>query len=140
MSADGRINPAVEPSVETEMKALGAAARQAATVLAHADAAQKTKALQEAARAIRDQAKTILAANAQDMASAKDLSPAMRDRLMLDEKRVAAMAKGLDDVAALPDPIGGEMARWTRPNWPASWAAPRWPSGSICTRFRRKSW
>ncbi|HWE75511.1 MAG TPA: glutamate-5-semialdehyde dehydrogenase [Stellaceae bacterium] len=98
------------------MKVLGAAARQAAATLAHADAAQKTKALHEAAQAIRDRAKTILAANAQDMASAKDLSPAMRDRLMLDEKRVAAMAKGLDDVAALPDPIGSELARWTRPN------------------------
>jgi glutamate-5-semialdehyde dehydrogenase len=112
MSADGRINP----SIETEMKALGAAARQAAATLAHADAAKKTKALHEAAQAIRDQAKTILDANAQDMAAAKDLSPAMSDRLLLDEKRVAAMAKGLDDVAALPDPIGSEMARWTRPN------------------------
>jgi glutamate-5-semialdehyde dehydrogenase len=112
MSADGRINP----SIETEMKALGAAARQAAATLAHADAAKKTKALHEAAQAIRDQAKAILDANAQDMAAAKDLSPAMSDRLLLDEKRVAAMAKGLDDVAALPDPIGSEMARWTRPN------------------------
>jgi glutamate-5-semialdehyde dehydrogenase len=112
MSADGRINP----SIETEMKALGAAARQAAATLAHADAAKKTKALHEAAQAIRDQAKAILDANAQDIAAAKDLSPAMSDRLLLDEKRVAAMAKGLDDVAALPDPIGSEMARWTRPN------------------------
>jgi glutamate-5-semialdehyde dehydrogenase len=112
MSADGRINP----SIETEMKALGAAAREAAATLAHADAAKKTKALHEAAQAIRYQAKTILDANAQDMAAAKDLSPAMSDRLLLDEKRVAAMAKGLDDVAALPDPIGSEMARWTRPN------------------------
>jgi glutamate-5-semialdehyde dehydrogenase len=112
MSADGLLNP----TIETEMKALGAAARQAAATLAHADAAKKTKALHAAAQAIRDQAKTILAANAQDMAAAKDLSPAMSDRLLLDEKRVAAMAKGLDEVAALPDPIGGEMARWTRPN------------------------
>jgi glutamate-5-semialdehyde dehydrogenase len=116
MSADGRINPPGESGLETEMKALGAAARQAATTLSHADAAKKTTALREAALAIRDQAKTILAANAQDRAAAKDLSPAMSDRLLLDEKRVAAMAKGLDEVAALPDPIGGEMARWTRPN------------------------
>jgi glutamate-5-semialdehyde dehydrogenase len=112
MSADGQVNP----SIETEMNALGAAARQAAFVLAHADAAKKTKALHAAAQAIRDQAKTILSANAQDMETAKDLSPAMSDRLLLDEKRVAAMAKGIDAVAALPDPIGGEMARWTRPN------------------------
>jgi glutamate-5-semialdehyde dehydrogenase len=112
MSADGRS----KPSLETEMKGLGAAARQAAATLAHAAPAKKTKALHEAARAIRDEAKTILDANAQDMAAAKDLSPAMSDRLLLDEKRVAAMAKGLDEVAALPDPIGTELARWTRPN------------------------
>ena len=112
MSADGRINS----SIETEMKALGAAARQAAATLAHADAAKKTKALHQAAQAIRDQAKTILDANAQDMAAARDLSPAMSDRLLLDEKRVAAMAKGLDEVAALTDPVGTELARWTRPN------------------------
>ncbi|HEY1506965.1 MAG TPA: glutamate-5-semialdehyde dehydrogenase [Stellaceae bacterium] len=98
------------------MKALGAAARQAATALAHADAAKKTSALRAAAQAIRDQATIILDANAQDMAAAKDLSPAMADRLLLDEKRVAAVAKGLDEVAALPDPIGTELARWTRPN------------------------
>jgi glutamate-5-semialdehyde dehydrogenase len=112
MSADGRINPSIEP----EMKALGAAARQAAATLAHADAAKKTKALHAAAQAIRDQAKTILEGNREDMAAAKDLSPAMSDRLLLDEKRVTAMAKGLDAVAALPDPIGTELARWTRPN------------------------
>ena len=112
MSADGRI----DPGIETEMKALGAAARQAAATLAHADAAKKTKALQAAAQAVRDQAKTILDANRQDMAAAKDLSPAMTDRLLLDEKRVAAMAKGLEEVAALPDPIGSELARWTRHN------------------------
>ena len=112
MSADGRIHP----GIEAEMKALGAAARQAAATHAHAEAATKTKALHAAAQAIRDQTKPILAANAQDMAAAKDLSPAMSDRLLLDETRVAAMAKGIDEVAALPDPVGAELARWTRPN------------------------
>jgi glutamate-5-semialdehyde dehydrogenase len=112
MSADGRLTA----SLETEMKALGASARQAAATLAHAEAGQKTNALHAAAQAIRDQAKAILDANRQDMTAAKDLSPAMSDRLLLDEKRVAAMAKGLDEVAALPDPIGTELARWTRPN------------------------
>jgi glutamate-5-semialdehyde dehydrogenase len=112
MSADGRL----EASIEAEMRKLGTAARAAAASLAHADPAQKTQALQRAAQAIRDQAKTILDANARDMGAAKDLSPAMSDRLRLDEKRVAAMAKGLDEVAALPDPIGTELARWTRPN------------------------
>ena len=41
---------------------------------------------------------------------------ALLDRLTLDDKRVEAMAKGVEDVAALPDPVGRELARWTRPN------------------------
>jgi glutamate-5-semialdehyde dehydrogenase len=112
MSADGRF----DASIENEMRQLGAAARQAAALLARAEPASKTQALRRAAQAIRDQAKTILDANRQDMAAAKDLSPALSDRLLLDEKRVAAIAKGIDEVAALPDPIGTELARWTRPN------------------------
>jgi len=106
----------VEPELESTMRALGAAARAAATVLAHVEAAKKTAALRLAAQAIRDGARDILEANRRDMAAAKDLSPAMSDRLLLDQKRVAAMAQGLDEVAALPDPIGTELARWTRPN------------------------
>ena len=98
------------------MQKLGADARAAAMELAHAGADTKTQALTYAAEAIRDQAKVILDANAKDRETAKDLSPALTDRLMLDAKRVAAMAQGLDDVAALPDPIGTELARWTRPN------------------------
>ncbi|HVA13301.1 MAG TPA: glutamate-5-semialdehyde dehydrogenase [Stellaceae bacterium] len=112
MSPDNR----TDAGIETAMRQLGAAARQAATMLAHADPARKTLALQRAAQAIRDQSAVILDANRQDMAAAKDLSGAMADRLMLDEKRVAGVAKGLDEVAALPDPIGTELARWTRPN------------------------
>ncbi len=106
----------VEPDLAGEMQKLGAAARQAAAVLAHADPAQKTAALARAAQAIRDEAPAILDANRRDVADAKDLSPAMSDRLLLDQKRVLAMAQGLDEVAALPDPIGTELARWTRPN------------------------
>ena len=105
-----------EPGLETEMRALGAAAREAATLLAHAAPARKTAALKYAAQALRDEAASILDANRLDMASASDLSPALTDRLLLDEKRVAAMAHGLNEVAALPDPIGTELARWTRPN------------------------
>ena len=63
-----------------------------------------------------DQAK-ILAANARDMAAAgNELSAALRDRLMLDGKRVEAMAQGLEEVAALPDPVGTVLERWSRPN------------------------
>jgi len=106
----------VEPNLEAAMRALGAAAREAASLLAHTAAERKTTALKRAAQAIRDEAPAILDANRRDLAAAKDLSPAMSDRLLLDQKRVAAMAQGLDEVAALPDPIGTELARWTRPN------------------------
>src|SRR5215472_17873196 len=102
--------------IEAEMRALGSAAKRAAAVMAQATAAGKTRALHAAAAAIRADRAAILAANARDLAEARDLSPAMRDRLLLDEKRVEAMARGLDDVAALPDPVGRELARWTRPN------------------------
>ena len=116
MSPDSHKNDTPNNELESAMRALGAAAREAAATLAHAEAAQKTRALKHAAQAIRDEASVILDANQRDMAAAKDLSPAMTDRLLLDQKRVAAMAQGLDEVAALPDPIGTELARWTRPN------------------------
>ena len=71
-----------------------------------------------AAAAIRTDAALIMAANAKDMAAAreKNLSAALLDRLALDEKRIAAMAKGLEEIAALPDPVGTTLAEWTRPN------------------------
>src|SRR5262249_15211174 len=58
------------------------------------------------------------AANDKDMraAEARDLTPALLDRLKLDSKRIEAMAKGVAEVAALPDPVGRELARWKRPN------------------------
>jgi glutamate-5-semialdehyde dehydrogenase len=107
---------AAEPDLQGTMRALGAAARDAAARLAHAAPERKTAALRAAAQAIRDQASAILDANRRDLAAAKDLSPALRDRLLLDEKRVTLMAQGLNEVATLPDPIGTELARWTRPN------------------------
>jgi glutamate-5-semialdehyde dehydrogenase len=105
-----------ETTLEAEMNALGAHAREAAAVLREASTAAKNKALIAAAAAIRAHAKDILAANAKDMAAASGLSPALKDRLALDEKRIEAMAKGVEDVAALPDPVGRELARWKRPN------------------------
>ena len=97
---------------------MGENARVAAKLLAQAATEQKAAALSRAAAAIRDQADPILAANAEDMAraDAAGLSAAMLDRLQLDPKRVEAMAAGLETVAALPDPIGREIAAWTRPN------------------------
>jgi len=104
--------------LKDEMLALGQRAREAARVLREAPTGTKNKALHAAADAIRAHAAAILAANAKDMneaASAK-LTPALLDRLLLDDKRIAAMAKGIEDVAALPDPVGRELARWTMPN------------------------
>jgi glutamate-5-semialdehyde dehydrogenase len=78
----------------------------------------RTDALKHAAAAVRHQAAHILDANQRDMKAAKSagLSPAMLDRLLLDEKRIAAMATGVDAVAALPDPVGTVLAQWNRPN------------------------
>jgi glutamate-5-semialdehyde dehydrogenase len=95
---------------------LGNDARLASKVLRQTDRATKGKALHAAARALRAKASEILAANAEDLKNAKDLPPALRDRLMLDEKRIESMAKGLEEIAAIPDPVGRELARWKRPN------------------------
>ena len=101
-----------------EMRALGKAARSAARAMREASNETKNKALNAAAAALRAHTKDILAANAEDLAKAKEsgLTASMLDRLALDEKRIEAMAKGVEDVALLPDPVGRELARWTRPN------------------------
>jgi len=101
-----------------EMLALGRAAREAAATLARASAEQRTDALNRAAAAIRTARGAILEANRRDLQSAHDkqLSPAMTDRLMLDDQRIEAMANGLAEVASLPDPVGTVLAAWTRPN------------------------
>lgn len=100
------------------MDSLGRAAASAACVLAQTPAQVKNAALIAAAAAIRTQRDAILAANRIDVQQAKEraLSSSMIDRLLLDEKRVEAMAKGIEDVVALPDPIGVVTAEWTRPN------------------------
>ena len=97
---------------------MGARARAAAAVLAGASDAQKIDALRRAAQALRDQAPKIIAANARDMenAAANGLSPAMLDRLRLDEDRVLATAAGVDQVATLDNPLGSVIDRQVRPN------------------------
>ena len=102
--------------METLISETAARARAAQRVLAHAPTAKKAAALTAAAANVRARRDTILAANAQDMAGAAGLSPAMRDRLALDPARVEAIAAGLDAVAALPDPVGRVIDRTTRPN------------------------
>jgi glutamate-5-semialdehyde dehydrogenase len=92
------------------------AARAATTALAAAPTAIKDQALMLAAAALREHAGGIIAANAEDIAAAPGLSPAFRDRLLLNTARVEAMAKGLEEVAALPDPVGRVLSEWKRPN------------------------
>jgi glutamate-5-semialdehyde dehydrogenase len=92
------------------------AARAATTALAAAPRAIKDQALLLAAAALREREAQIIAANAEDIAAAPGLSPAFRDRLLLNPARIEAMAKGLEEVAALPDPVGRVLAEWQRPN------------------------
>ncbi|HEX2761340.1 MAG TPA: aldehyde dehydrogenase family protein, partial [Rhizomicrobium sp.] len=103
-------------ALTADMIAIGAAARDAARAVREADDATKTRALLEAARSIRAHKAEILAANARDLDAATSMPASMRDRLALNEARIEAMAKGVEDVAAQPDPNGRELARWTRPN------------------------
>jgi glutamate-5-semialdehyde dehydrogenase len=97
---------------------LGVRARAAAVALRNAGTEAKNRALIDAARLIRSHSKSILAANARDIDAAKQagMTSALQDRLLLNGARIEAMAKGLDDIVALPDPVGEEIARWLRPN------------------------
>lgn len=104
--------------VETQMLEIGRRARAAALALANAPTDIKDRALLKAAEAIRNAAHTIAEANARDMAAGeqKGLGKAMLDRLLLNDARIEAMARGLEDIAALPDPVGTVLAEWERPN------------------------
>ena len=107
----------IKPS-DTGMAEIGRRAAEAATVLAVASSEAKNAALRAAAAAVRVDHAAILAANAEDMTAAESagLSAAMLDRLALDDSRMEAMAKGLEDIAELADPIGTVLAEWERPN------------------------
>ena len=103
---------------DTLMTVMAANARAAARQLAGADNAIKAAALTAAAAALRDGMADILAANANDVdaATASGISPAMLDRLKLDEARILAMASAVEQVAALDDPVGQIIDSRTRPN------------------------
>ena len=96
----------------------GAKARAAAREIANAPAEKKNRALLSGARILRERTGEILAANELDCADAraKNLSAALIDRLTLNPARIEAMALGLEEVAALPDPVGRVLATYTRPN------------------------
>jgi glutamate-5-semialdehyde dehydrogenase len=119
MSGAGKSGAAVlRDDLAEHMAALGHAARAAAGQLALADSDTKMRALAVAAAAIRQHHETIVDANERDMAAAraKGLSEAMLDRLELNGARIEAMAAGLEQIAAFPDPIGRTLAEWERPN------------------------
>ncbi|MGI8853312.1 MAG: glutamate-5-semialdehyde dehydrogenase [Methyloceanibacter sp.] len=105
-------------SIEPMMLYMGRLAREATGELARASTAQKNAALEAMAAKLEANAGKIIEANAQDLEAArkKGRDTAFLDRLALDEKRVAAMARGLRDIAALPDPVGQVTESWTRPN------------------------
>src|SRR5579859_5273882 len=104
-------------SLVSLMAEIGARARGAAARMALAPTEAKNRALAEAAAAIRRGQNAILESNHRDIAAAEGrLSASMIDRLALDAKRVEAIARGLEEVAALPDPVGTTLAQWTRPN------------------------
>lgn len=105
----------------TEMTALtemGQRAKDAAAVLAKVSSEQKNKALLEAAKALRQSADTILAANAQDLKRGREngMSEALLDRLMVNPARIDAMAEGLEQIVTLDDPIGEILSMKKRPN------------------------
>ena len=101
-----------------DVKAMALAAKDASRVLAKASTAQKNKALREMAKALRRRTKAIVAANVKEVAAAKAAgrTAAFVDRLTLDAARVEGVARGLERVAALPDPVGETSDFARRPN------------------------
>lgn len=104
--------------LENEMLGMGRAAKAAARQVAGSPAEQRNEALKAMATALRESSIDLLAANAKDLeaAKAKGLTDAMTNRLVLNDDRIEGMAKGLEDIAALDDPIERELDQWTRPN------------------------
>jgi glutamate-5-semialdehyde dehydrogenase len=100
------------------LRAAAGSARAASAVLARMPDAARNTALRAAAASLRAAAPEILAANTRDLAAFDEAggTKAFRDRLALTPARCEAMARGLEDVAALPDPLGRMLADWTRPN------------------------
>jgi glutamate-5-semialdehyde dehydrogenase len=105
-------------TIQETIHQMGKQARAAAHQLAQLTSDEKNTILRAMAAAVRNATPALLAANAKDLAAGteKGLSAAMLDRLMLDEKRIEAMAAGIDQVATLPDPVGQVLDSWDRPN------------------------
>ena len=99
-------------SLNDQLTAMGEATRHAAEALRNASADQRSEAIRAMAKHVRAQSAEILAANAEDVAGATT----MIDRLMLNEERLEGIAKALEEIAALADPVGKVTESWTRPN------------------------
>jgi len=107
-----------EEELQNYMQRMGVEARVAARILSQASSEQKKQALNAMAGAIREQAASILKANAADLEAAADkgLKASFVDRLTLNEDRVEAMAQGLEAIATFDDPVGSIIKAWDRPN------------------------
>jgi glutamate-5-semialdehyde dehydrogenase len=104
--------------IASQIQQMGQQAKNAALKLAAIPSEVKNKALHAMSEALENQEDRIIEENKKDMAQATidGVAPAMLDRLKLDTKRIASMAKGIRDVAALPDPTGEIIKEWSRPN------------------------
>ncbi|WP_428409576.1 glutamate-5-semialdehyde dehydrogenase [Hyphococcus sp.] len=104
--------------VAAYMDGLAAKAREAARAMASASTERKNAALTKAAALVRERAGEILEINAADLsaAKAKGQDAAFIDRMALDSERMESVVKALEDIAALPDPVGKSIAKWSRPN------------------------
>ncbi len=105
----------IETDAAKHLSRTAEAARAASRVLARASAGRRDAALRAMAAALRGGAAEVIAANAADLAESTG-NAAFRDRLALTPDRVEAMARGLEDIAGLPDPLARTLADWTRPN------------------------
>ncbi|MGE0699571.1 MAG: glutamate-5-semialdehyde dehydrogenase [Hyphomicrobiaceae bacterium] len=107
-----------QTDVASLMRDMGRRARDAQRELALATTAAKNQALARAATALREEAATLLEANARDLeaAKARGTTGSFLDRLALDETRIDGIARGLEEIAALDDPVGAVLAAWQRPN------------------------
>ena len=105
-------------SIKDLMHRLGENAKSAAQTLAITASGAKNEALRACAAQLRAEKATVINENTMDLAWGEDkgLTQAMLDRLMLNDERIEAMAKGLEDIAGLPDPVGQVMDEWDRPN------------------------
>jgi len=107
-----------ESDIAKLMLDMGAKARAAARILALAPRDAKDLALKESARCLRERSKDLLSANRRDLDAARErgTSGSFLDRLALDEARIHAIARGLEEIAELDDPVGTVLAEWQRPN------------------------